>query len=322
MDIFAIVYTDDMKKVIAFAALLLVSFSGEARNPKVWRALKKDINIFVVSDSGRNGYYLQKPVAELMGRMAESISPDYIVTTGDVHHFEGVQSVHDPLWMTNYELIYSHPKLMVPWLAALGNHEYRGDTNAVLDYSNISRRWVMPDRYYTKVYKEDGASIRLIIIDTSPLISRYRKSKANYKDAYLQSEEAQVEWLDSVLKSATEDWIVVAGHHPIYADTSKSKKERTDLQQKVDTVMRKYGNVDMYLCGHIHNFQHIRVEGSDIDYIVNSSAALSRDVEAVEGTQFCSPKVGFSVVTADKESICLHMIDDKGRVLHTVTRTK
>jgi len=29
--------------------------------------------------------------------------------------------------------------------------EYQGNTQAVIDYSDISRRWVMPDRYYTKV---------------------------------------------------------------------------------------------------------------------------------------------------------------------------
>ena len=58
-----------------------------------------------------------------------------VVAAGDVHHFEGVRSVQDPLWMTNYELIYSHPDLMLPWYPILGNHEYRGNTQAVLDYS-------------------------------------------------------------------------------------------------------------------------------------------------------------------------------------------
>ena len=72
-----------------------------------------------------------------------------------LHHFSGVQSVEDPLLMTNYELIYSHPELMIDWLPILGNHEYRGNTQAIIDYSNISRRWNMPGRYCTKVYEED-----------------------------------------------------------------------------------------------------------------------------------------------------------------------
>ena len=40
-----------------------------------------------------------------MGQMAEEVGPEFVLATGDVHHFEGVRSVNDPLWMTNYELI-------------------------------------------------------------------------------------------------------------------------------------------------------------------------------------------------------------------------
>ena len=60
-----------------------------------------------------------------MGSMAEAIDIEFVVAAGDIHHFEGVQSTSDPLWMTNYELIYSHPDLMIPWYPVCGNHEYR-----------------------------------------------------------------------------------------------------------------------------------------------------------------------------------------------------
>ena len=42
--------------------------------------------------------------------------------------------------------------------------------------------------------------------------------------------DKQLAWLDSVLTTAKEDWVLVIGHHPIYADTDKSESERTDLQ--------------------------------------------------------------------------------------------
>ena len=311
-----------MKRVITIIVAILIAFSGGAKNPKVWRSLKKDVNMFIVSDPGRNGYYDQKPIAELMGEMAEKISPDCIVASGDVHHFDGVQSVQDPLWMTNFELIYSHPKLMVKWLPILGNHEYRGNTQAVIDYSNISRRWCMADRYYTKVYKDDGATVRLVMIDTTPMINNYRKSNGSYAAVKEQDYKEQLSWLNNVLSKAKEDWIIVVGHHPIYADTGKSTKERSDMQKRVDTILRKHDKVDMYICGHIHNFQHIRKAGCDIDYVVNSSAARGRNVKEVDGTQFCSSETGFAVLAADKKSLCLHMINKKGKVLHTITRTK
>lgn len=313
----------DMKKLILSAiAVLFVSFGTFAQTPEVWSSLKKDANFFMANDLGRNGYYDQKKIAELMGVMAEEIGPECVIAAGDVHHFSGVQSVEDPLWMTNYELIYSHPELMIDWLPILGNHEYRGNTQAVIDYSNISRRWNMPGRYYTKVYEEDGTSVRFIMIDTTPLMNKYREENKKYPDACKQDNEPQLQWLDSLLNEAKEDWVIVVGHHPIYAETSKEDSERMDMQNNVDRILRKYKNVAMYLCGHIHNFQHIRVKGSSIDYVVNSSASLSRDVNAITGTQFCSSETGFSVIAADKNELALHMIDKEGKVLHTITKKK
>ena len=313
----------DMKKLILSAiAVLFVSFGTFAQTPEVWSSLKKDANFFMANDLGRNGYYDQKKIAELMGIMAEEIGPECVIAAGDVHHFSGVQSVEDPLWMTNYELIYSHPELMIDWLPILGNHEYRGNTQAVIDYSNISRRWNMPGRYYTKVYEEDGTSVRFVMIDTTPLMNKYREENNKYPDACKQDKEPQLQWLDSLLNEAKEDWVIVVGHHPIYAETSKEDSERMDMQDNVDRILRKHKNVAMYLCGHIHNFQHIRVKGSSIDYVVNSSASLSRDVNAITGTQFCSPETGFSVIAADKNELALHMIDKDGKVLHTITKKK
>lgn len=308
---------------IAAFVLCMSVLPASAQNEAAWKSLEKPLNFYLANDLGRNGYYDQKPIAELMGRMAETIDIEFVVAAGDVHHFEGVRSVDDPLWMTNYELIYSHPDLMLPWYPILGNHEYRGNTQAVVDYSKVSARWDMPDKYYTQVMEEDGATIRLVMIDTSPLLDKYRKDTEKYPDAGKQDMDRQLAWIDSVLTAATEDWVLVVGHHPIYAYTDKSESERLDMQKRVDSILRKHGNVDMYLCGHIHNFQHIRKKGSDMDYVVNSSGSLSRtNVEPVDGTVFCSGEPGYSLITVDKKELCLHMVDKNGNIIHTIKRTK
>ena len=315
-----------MKKTILATALavaaILTSCTQAVSPEQSWKELEKPLNFYLINDSGRNGYYEQKTIAETMGKMAETIDIEFVVAAGDVHHFEGVRSVSDPLWMTNYELIYSHPDLMIPWYPVCGNHEYRGNTQAVVDYSGVSARWKMPSRYYTFTAEEDSVSVRIVMLDTTPLIDKYREDTEKYPDASLCSIEPQLEWLDSVLTAACEDWVLVVGHHPIYAYTDKSESERQDMQDRVNSILLRHDNVDMYICGHIHTFQHIRKDGCDIDYIVNSSASLSRDVEPVDGTVFCSPEAGFSLITADSRELDLHMIDKDGNVLHTVTRTK
>lgn len=209
------------------------------------------------------------------------------------------------------------------WLPVLGNHEYRGNTQAVLDYSKVSRRWVMKDRYYTRVFADEkaGVKVRIVFIDTTPLIDSYRTDD-RYPDARLQNNRQQLEWLEAVLASATEDWIIVIGHHPIYAETKKDIAEQVALRQQLLPLFHKYNNVAMYVCGHIHNFQHIRQPNDPTDYVVNSSGSLSRKVKALPQTVFCSSESGFSVLAASAKKLALYMIDKEGKVLHCAEKTK
>ena len=308
--------------LLVIAASILLNITVKAQTPEQWKSLKGDINLFIANDLGRNGYYEQKPIAELMGKMGEEIGPEAVIAAGDVHHFEGVISTQDPLWMTNYELIYSHPELMISWLPVLGNHEYRGSTQAVLDYRNVSRRWEIGGRYYTKVYDDNGVSIRLVLIDTTPLINRYHHD-STYPDVDSQDIDAQLKWIDETLNAAKEDWVIVVGHHPMYAQTKKDEIEQKDRQSRLLPILQRYKDkVAMYVCGHIHNFQHIRRGNDGIDYVVNTSASLARKVSATEGTVFCSPSEGFSVVSATKQQLNLYMIDKTGNVIHQINKSK
>lgn len=276
------------------------------------------INFLVVSDTGRNGAYEQKPIASLMGQMAENEDFEAVLALGDVHHYMGVESISDPLWMTNYELIYCHPELQIPWYPILGNHEYRGNTQAVIDYSGVSRRWEMEGRYYSKVFEDDGVSVRIVFIDTVPLIDKYRNDGEDYPSAAGQNPDRQLKWLEKELADAREDWVVVVGHHPVYAFTDKDECERTDMQKRLLPILERHG-VNMYICGHIHNFQHIRPEGSRIDFVVNSSASLSRKkVEAVAGTVFTSGEAGFSILRCGRDYLQLDMINAEGETIHSV----
>ena len=312
--------------LLSLAAILLTACTTgrqpEADLSATWKALEKPLNFYIANDLGRNGYYEQKTVAATMGSMAESVDIEFVVAAGDVHHFEGVRSTSDPLWMTNYELIYSHPDLMVPWYPICGNHEYRGNTDAVVEYSNVSARWQMPAKYYSFTAEEDGTTIRIVMLDTSPLLDKYREDTEKYPDASKVDMEAELDWLDTTLTGADEDWVLVVGHHPVYAYTDKDESERTDMQQRVNEILLRHDNVDMYVCGHIHNFQHIRMEGCDIDYVVNSSGSLSREVEPIEGTVFCSSEEGYSLVTVGPDELDLYMLDAHGNVLHQISRQK
>ena len=279
-----------MTCMAAMALTLATGTAAVAQTPADWEKMDGDVVLYMANDLGRNGYYEQKPVAELMGRVAETTGPELIIAAGDVHLFEGVASVNDP--------------------------------QAVIDYSKVSRRWDMPARYYTKVVDEDGTTVRIVFIDTTPLISKYREETDKYPDAARQDNAAQLEWLDNTLKHAKEDWVIVVGHHPIYAQTSKDDVERQDMQRQLLPILHKYGNVAIYACGHIHNYQHIKMAGDDIDYVVNTSGSLARKVEPTTGTVFCAGVEGFSVISATKKQLNMYMLDKTGKAIHTVTKNK
>lgn len=297
---------------------LSVSLFAQTNQQNSFEGLgEEDKNILIANDLGRNGYYLQKPIAEQMGKLAENIDIEFIAALGDIHHFDGVASVSDPLWMTNYELIYAHPELMIDWKSICGNHEYRGNTQAVLDYTNISRRWSAPSKYYSEIVElENNQKAVLLFIDTTPLISKYRKESDSYPDAIKQDNKRQLAWMDSTLQANKgAKWKIVMGHHPVYAQTKKSEGERIDLQKQLVPIMERNG-VNAYLCGHIHNFQHIKPKNSKINYFVNSSGSLARKVQPTTDTQFCSSEAGFMLMSLNDKKITYYMINPEGEVIY------
>ncbi|MGC3978648.1 MAG: hypothetical protein QM751_10730 [Paludibacteraceae bacterium] len=120
--------------IVSFVILFFLQVNSQNKQIIITDAELDGYNVLVANDLGRNGYYDQKPIAEQMGIWADKADIEFVAAVGDIHHFNGIASVSDPLWMTNYELIYKHPELMLDSFALCGNHEYRGNTQAFLDY--------------------------------------------------------------------------------------------------------------------------------------------------------------------------------------------
>lgn len=276
-------------------------------------------NFIIATDMNRYGHFGQREVAYRMGDVAEAVGAEFIVATGDVFHYLGVQSVQDPIFQNCFEEMYTHPELQLPWYVIAGNHEYKGNTQALIDYSDVSRRWTMPSLYYSKSIEDDGLTADLFFIDTPPLIDKYRKESEEYPDASKHSREDQLKWLEEALSSSKARHKIVFGHHPIYAETTKNPSEREDMQKYVDPLLRAYG-VDYYFSGHIHNFQAIRKHGSGVGYFTISSISKTRTPKAIDGTLFCSSSPGFAVVSLTERAITVYFLDGEARVIYQETQ--
>lgn len=291
-----------------------------AKNGVVLPSLQKNaLNFFVISDWGRNGFYNQTEVGESMAQTGEILKPNFIVSCGDNFQVNGVQSTSDPLWLSNFENIYKHPALLVDWYPVLGNHDYRGNTQAEIDYSKISRRWKMPAHYYSMVKKtNDGTSVKLIFLDTTPLIKEYHQN-ADLFDVATQDTTAQLKWLKDELQNSHERWIIVFGHHPVFS--ANKSNDSSELAQKIGFLLSHY-NVDFYICGHIHNFQHLRQKGSKVDYLITGTGSKITDKEKHKGTLFEMAVPGFSCLSVSQKSISVFFMNTNNEVIYSYQKNK
>lgn len=272
------------------------------------------LEFIAVGDWGRDGAYGQKQVAAAMGVWAGEHPLRFVVSMGDNFYEHGVKSVTDPQWRTSFEDVYTAKGLQVPWLVALGNHDYRGNVDAQVEYSRTSPRWRMPARFFTQTETlADGTRLQLFVLDTSPFLDTYRSlisaTKVSKQDA-----GAQRAWLERELAASTAEWKIVVGHHPIYScgPHGDSKELVRDLVPLLD----RYG-VALYLNGHDHGLQDLVVGGR---HYVTSGAGSELTRVAPDGrTRWAAAVNGFVAGSLTRGALVLSFVDASGAVRHEAT---
>ncbi len=274
----------------------------------------------LVGDWGRNGHDDQAAVARQMGETAARMDAEFIVSVGDNFYENGVTGVDDPQWLSSYERIYTAPSLQKPWKIILGNHDYRGNVQAQLDYAAHSARWKLPARYYREsVALPDGAQADFFYLDTSPFIRKYIGSKTDISG---QDSAAQLAWLDTALGASTAGWKIVIGHHPIYtalSDADGFDHDQPDLIARLNPVLRK-NNVPIYICGHDHVLQSVTMDG--IAYVCTGAGSQTYTPGAPIRGGFASGAHGFMTVQLSASRLDYTLIDMAGTTLYAETLTR
>uniref|UniRef100_B0SVS7 acid phosphatase n=1 Tax=Caulobacter sp. (strain K31) TaxID=366602 RepID=B0SVS7_CAUSK len=280
------------------------------------------INFVAVGDWGRKGQRSQRVVAEAMGAAAAEIGSRFVLSAGDNFYPAGVRSVVDPHWRRSFEDVYTAPALQTPWYAALGNHDYRGVAQAQVDYTRLSARWRMPNRYYKVSGEALGANLLdLFVIDTPPLVDRgnYDEMLQQLAHGHLEAHDGdrQIAWLEDELRRSTAPWKIVVGHHPIY---SGDHGDSAELVAQVAPLLEAHG-VQVYINGHDHNLQHIR--RGRVDYVCSGAGAdAAGSVVPVEGTRYCLSRPGFVMFGLDRDALRLEFRDLTGRTLYQARRQR
>lgn len=272
------------------------------------------LSFVLIGDWGREGHEHQRSVARQMGHTARKIRSQFTVSVGDNFYENGVESVDDPQWVSSFEDVYKAKSLQSPWKVILGNHDYRGNVQAQLDYAKQSARWQMPARYYTETMSlPDGATAAFYYLDTSPLIKKYygRRVRVDGQDS-----QAQLDWLDAKLGASKADWNIVIGHHPIYAaqvDEQDYEHDQSDLVARLNPILEKH-NVPVYICGHDHVLQAVKV--GNISYICTGAGSQTYQPSPAIRGGFVSGAHGFMVARLSAKRFDYALVDETGASLY------
>ncbi len=308
------------KKHIAwlFALLFLNLSITHAQNSKLsddFEVMDDAFSFLVIGDWGRKGDFNQQSVGDMMNTVAEKLDAEFVISTGDNFYPDGVASVEDPNWYFSFENVYKGFSLNVTWNVVLGNHDYRGNPQAQIDYTKRSKRWNMPDRYFVQdVDLENDQKASFIFLDTSPFEDKYYSHYKYAKVIALQDSTRQLIWLDSVLTAKKHlDWVVVTGHHPLYSG-GKRLTETGDIRSHLEPILKKH-KVDVYFAGHEHDLQHIKPPYNTHHFISGAGSEI-RPTGEMEFTKFAASKPGFMAVSITNKKMIVQMVDNKGAVIY------
>jgi tartrate-resistant acid phosphatase type 5 len=277
-------------------------------------------NFIVMGDWGRNGADHQKEVAAQMGKSATAIKSQFVIAVGDNFYPSGVISEMDPLFHYSFENIYTDFSLQWDWYVILGNHDYKSNPDAQVKYSQISRRWKMPARYYSKKIAFNGnpnEQLLIAFIDTNPLIPQFYSNSEYGPNVKTQDSTAQKQWLEQVLGDSAPEikWKIVVGHHPMYTGGGRTEGYDTRvIRSTLKPILDKYA-VDAYVSGHEHSLQHIKPAGKT-HHFISGSASEKTPVKMIDDAKMVASEYGFMVFSIDGKQLWMQTVDYNGNVIY------
>ena len=265
---------------------LYISYAPSENQPEE----QDDVVILALGDGGTGGTK-QYSVANSMKDVCSFEDCDFAVYVGDNIYENGVSSVDDPQFKTKFEDPYG--PLEIPFYMSLGNHDIRGNTQAQIDYTELSRWWKMPGRYYAKMV--DG--IQLIGIDTN----NFNREQLNF--------------VKNTLENTTAQWKVVFGHHPIYSYGHHGNT--AILVNQLLPLLCEHEKV-IYVSGHDHDLQ-VLDSGCGVPLFISGAAAKSRDEGEGPRTVWADATYGYAIFRFSDEELKVKFYGEDRQLLFEET---
>lgn len=307
---------------------------------------KETLDFLLIADWGgidKRPYYTpeQKAVAQSMSEWSDKYQADFILALGDNFYFEGIPNSEDERFERTWENIYikDKPSLQKPWYLVAGNHDWNGNVSAQIAFSDTNEYWNFPDYSYDiiKEWTESNGktySVQIIMIDTVVLSGStnifdqnhpeyFSQPKLWTQDAKLRS-ETSFQWIEKTMSESTADYLLVAGHYPVYSVCEHGTTDQ--LVENLKPLLEKYGA--HYLSGHDHCQEHLTE--NNVEYILSGNSdfccykASKMDQVPAESLKFLVAKgynpnhntAGFTSFNMQSQSLMVTMYDQHGKILY------
>src|SRR5262245_13370832 len=197
---------------------------------------------FVAMGDNGTGDRPQYEVGQQMAKLHATFPFDLVIMLGD--NMYGGQSPSD--YVKKFEQPYA-PLLAagVRFQASIGNHD-RPDQVSYKPYNMNGQR------YYT--YARDN--VRFLALDSNLM------------------DPKQVEWIETTLRSAREDWKICYFHHPLYSNAARHGSA-VDLRVILEPIFVRNG-VNVVFSGHDHVYERIKPQKGIYYFVSGAGGQLRR----------------------------------------------
>ena len=275
-----------------------------------------EVNLLAMGDWGYNGPG-QRMVAATMKSYIQSTGRrfDAMLLAGD-NFYVPLENVFDAKWRTMFEDLYDKSVFDFPFYPALGNHDYQQNRYLIeLAYSkaNPDSRWKMPARWYrVELPSEKDPLVSVLVLDSDlPLLGEVEWNR-------------ELKWIkDELAKPRPGKWLIAIAHHPFISNGDHG--DNGPLQKAWGPLFDRAG-LDIYLCGHDHDIQHLEIGGPLARrpslMLVGGGGATTRPMRVDRRGPFSKAAHGFAHLTITPTLATAWLVGgDDGGVLHEFTRT-
>ena len=260
------------------------------------------VQIIITGDTG-SGQKDQYLVADAMYKFIQKHKGiKNIFLLGDNIYETGVTSVTDKQFKTKFEDPYK--KIKKKFYLCLGNHDY-GNTyfpndryKYQIEYSQYSKKWNIPDRYYNLV----KSPCEFFFIDTNFDMMDESVIMKQFHD------------IKNMIQKSKQKWKIICGHHTWISvgghgnAEKRHKKFMEDLSNEVD--------FDLYMCGHDHCKNIIKTtlpKNKTVHNLVvgtggkkyDESLIFLKNLKDNSDLIFHSPNLGFCYLNATHKKLSL-----------------